>query len=223
MDISEIIVRPLTADGRLGFDKNRSLVAIVTNHRGRQVLSHITDVRDKVCVICNRGWTLTADSFMDQWLWVDMDKTVHETCMARYVSLSDQQTVRWAMRQTSLDWSMRTIPNDYMGNDPVWGGMGRPWYELELLDQPYSLIIGRRKRVWEIRLVPVNQLKHSAQLAATFADEDVTKGFSESGAMIHAWTDGKLYEYLVTMCKTEVLATNEATTTLPGDDSAVPG
>lgn len=193
------ILRPITADGMVGFDAFNQL-----NWKRQEgqytVSSIIADVREKICVICNHGWELTGPSMGDQVRWQLIDDWVHETCLIRHSGLRERAEFQSAMIDARSDdvgvrFKMDTVPNRYWGDKDPYGK--KPWYRFKLLDYPVWFIIGSRKRVVNIEAIPNGgDLSWWKAAEDVFAAEDVTKEFGPKRVMLHAWNEAKVKEYV---------------------------
>jgi hypothetical protein len=96
-----------------------------------------------------------------------------------------------------LPFRMKEIPNRYWPESDAYSK--KPWYEFTVLDRPYRFILGSRKRVAVVQVEPTEGVLVSLWLEAakdTFAAEDVTKTFNPEYALIHAWSEEKVKEYV---------------------------
>lgn len=216
------IVRPITADGLVGFDQFDQLC--LEEHKeehGREVIyqTFISDVRQKVCAICNHGWYPSAASMKDQYHWTLLDEPkagggetygfVHKTCYLRHLALNDRMDVHRALVGARIAFrGLTPIPNRYWPKGDVWGDL-RPWYRAEVVPPGIGdsapttceIIIGMRKRVWSIEIRPNANEEFSwcEKAERFFKKEEVTKEFSPKGILLHAWTEEKMREYLITL------------------------
>lgn len=219
MGIELPVVKPLTEDGLFGFDAFDQLTVCEVEKRsnGPRVTSwHIADVRKKTCMICNHGWEPTGPALADQIFWDLTKEFVHSTCLSRHCGLIERQDVRNAIVQARIRFNgLVPVPNGYDSSS------SRPWYRADLLDYPYRLLIGWRKRVWEIALLPrpcaasspdyerslaVERLADQppmklsipwwGQAKMEFDAENVTKEFGEPQILLHAWSDDALRDYI---------------------------
>lgn len=194
-----IIERSLTEDGMVGYDQFNQLC--LTKQEGKyEVTTFVSDVREKTCIICNRGWEPTGESFGDQCSWQLVDDIVHLTCLIRHVGLNERAEFQQAMldartREVKVRFEMETRPNGYWGDRDPYGA--KPWYRFKLLDFPVWFIIGSRKRVVNIEAIPNGgDLSWWKAAEEAFATEDVTKDFGPKRVMLHAWTEAKVKEYV---------------------------
>lgn len=200
-----MIVRTITEDGLVGFDQFDQLtLCSIDERRGWTSYTHIADVRGKTCAICNRGWEPTGPSLSDQYLWSLLDEHVHLSCLARHLSLIERDAVFWAICDARIRFKRLYVdPNGYYLQEDPWGKY-RPWYRAELLDHPYSLLVGMRKRVWSIELRGECLWYEAA--SKEFESENVTKEFSKTGVLLHAWGNENLREYIKRLAKVGGLA-----------------
>ena len=211
------IVRPITADGFVGFDEFGQLC--LSEVQGKYTtLTFISDVRQKVCAICNHGWYPSAKSMKDQYHWRLLDETkaggetygfVHLSCYVRHLALNDRTDVHRAIVGARIAFrGLVPMPNRYWPKGDIWGEL-RPWYHADVIPPGIGpsapttceLIIGRRKRVWSIEMHPNKgeEFAWCEKAESAFKKEDVTKEFSPKGILLHAWTEEKMREYLTTL------------------------
>lgn len=188
------IVKTITPDGRVGFDKFDQLWAQAKPESdGTIVSTMISDVRGKECRICQRGWDLTADHMLDQarlnhWM-------VHRKCLEGYDAVQSFYEIQRAFIAAGYLFRMEEIPSQYPYSPP--------WQEIIILQNDtdrtpvagVKVVVGRRKRVWEI------QAHGFGDLASQFEDVDDTKGYATDPSVpqhyyIHAWTVNQLIRYL---------------------------
>lgn len=196
------IVRPLTADGLFGLDKNGTCV--VQEVDGDHVTSwHVYDVRKMLCPICMHGWAETGPSIADQYKFKPFDKIAHLSCVARFHGLKDGMVVHAAIVSARILFrDLTETPNRYWPPADRWG-KHKPWYTVELLDHPFSLEIGFRKNVWSIRVtaLPPATCSWAEAAKACFVAEEVTKEFNSEAVLLHAWGNEKLREYVKTLAE----------------------
>lgn len=184
------IKRPVTEDGLVGYDEfDQFMVTCI--ERGHETSTHIHDVREQICQICNHGWEPNGPSMRDQFRWQLLEAFVHESCLARHQGLVERQDFYSALCNAPVRFrGLVAIPNQYWGPADVWG-KNKPWYRAELIDFPVRFVLGRRKRVDSIELIPEGGTKllgwESAKIA--FDDQNVTKEFSEDRILLHAYGD----------------------------------
>jgi hypothetical protein len=196
------IVRPITDDGLVGYDKFDQLTLCSPEGKWKSY-TFIADVRSKTCAICNHGWEPTGPSMADQYRWALLEEHVHLSCFVRHLGLIDRSEVYGAICDARIRFKGLVVePNGYWRGDDPWGKY-RPWYSAELLDQPYKLLIGMRKRVWSIELIAQGGTKCGWFEAASkeFEGENVTKEFGESRILLHAWGSEKMREYIKRLVK----------------------
>jgi hypothetical protein len=191
-----VIVRPITDDGLVGFNKSGNLIHCMLDGE-YQVTVGIADVRLQTCIICGHGWQETATSLGDQ-CWWDLAKShVHRTCLIRYEGLREREDFWSAIVGAKVRFGgLVPIPNRYWPASDPWAA--KPWYQAELLDYPAKLVLGARKRVFNIEVIAQGGIELSWWEAAreAFKDEDVTKEFSRAQVLLHAWGTEKMKEYL---------------------------
>lgn len=213
------IVKPITADGLVGFDEFNQLC--LEEHKeeyGESVVYRrfVSDVRQKVCAICNHGWYPSAASMKDQhhWRLVDEPKVgggttygfVHKTCYVRHLALNDRQDVHSALVDARIAFrGLSSMPNRYWPKGDVWGDL-RPWYRVEVIPPGIGdtapttceIIIGMRKSVWSIELHPNEgeEFTWYEEAKSAFDKHDVTKEFFQKGILLHAWGAEQMREFL---------------------------
>lgn len=193
------ILRPLDEAGNIGFDEFDQLLLAVPQEAGT-VIRSTPDLREKRCSICGKGWELNAEAWDDSMFWSAHEEVVHESCMVRYRSLQDRDDFRRRFIEARLRFRrLEPIFNQYRTRGR-WSA--RPWYQISLLDYPVDFIIGWRKRVVHIEVVPrEGQLDWWEKAAQAFVGVDVTKSFSPSRIYVHAWNEEKEKEYLWSLAK----------------------
>ena len=196
------ILRPITDDGRLGFDEFDQLFYWTKpDVSGARIGTIVADVRDSVCPICNHGWELQPEAFADQTYWYLIEEFVHESCLVRhhsFVERADFERIvsKVVVYKLGLSFSVELIKNGY------WPGSishsKKPWYRFSFKDLPVTLVIGHRKRVTSISVEPKEgkTLGWWNDAKKALSKEDVTKGFSGQEIFIHAWTNEKVAEYV---------------------------
>jgi hypothetical protein len=193
-----LTVRALTTDGKVGWDKLGQLwhTASVAD---REVYHLISDVRTYICPVCNHGWDITSESLADQCYWYIRKQWAHLSCYVRYLAIQDHELFYRALSETQIYFeSLEPIQNQYWSRDDVWGRL-RPWYLVQVLDLPFKIVLGRRKRVYSLEISGHFSIEQAKEL---FREEDVTKSFSttedfdKAKALVHAWSDTKLVQYL---------------------------
>jgi hypothetical protein len=203
------ILRPLTADGLVGWDQFNQIWLWEVEGETRR--GHIiADVREKICRVCNRGWETTAKGLGDQYYWQTREEWAHASCFVRYLALREYSFWHDALCGVFRFERPAEIPNEYGG---AWN---TPWYRVTLLDVPRTLKLGHRKRVYHMEIEPEGRyappaddtpeaaakrfaarartnLSHATKL---FEAEEVTKEVGADMVLVHAWTEEKAREYL---------------------------
>jgi hypothetical protein len=150
------------------------------------------------CLICCRGWDLTGASLADQYRWSLTESYVHRTCLDRHIGLTERAIYHDALCNAQIRFAtLEPVPNRYTG-EPL-----RPWYQAHAINTSFAFLLGYRKRVHHVEAVPRVGTKLGWADAAreAFDGENVTKEFSSSSVLLHAWSDEKLREYLVTIAR----------------------
>lgn len=187
------IVRPVTADGMVGYDGFGQFVLTMLTKHGR-VTTHIADVREKTCAICTYGWAPTGLAMEDQHRWGLIDDFVHRSCLVRHMGFVERAEISDAIYAARIrHHGLRVRENGYSCDE--WA---RPWYYAELIDFPVRLDIGWRKRVISIELRPQGgtELEWWSAAQDVFADESSTKDFGADLVLLHAWGYEKAKDYL---------------------------
>lgn len=212
-----IIVRPLTDDGLFGFDQFDQFMLGTKDVDGGMRFHFVADVRQKVCAICTRGWEPTGPSIGDQARWGLIDEYVHQSCLARHLGFVQRADVFQAVCDAGIRFEkLIPIPNGYWGPEDAWG-KHMPWYQADLIDHPYQLRIGHRKRVWEIVLLPYGRAQASKRLSgpeatvsfyaeakAEFGPEEkegITQTIDKRQVLLHAYGTAKMAEYVSRLAK----------------------
>jgi len=188
-----LIVRPITDDGLVGYDQFGQL-AVTKVEGDSQTSWFIADVRDKTCIICNHGWKPNATSMADQFRWDLVDGFVHNSCLERHSGLVEWAEFRNALVAAGVRFNgLRPVENGYWGPSSK-----RPWYVAELLDFPVAFKLGARKRVYHVEVVAQGgtSLSFHAEAEEAFKSEDVTKHFTPSSVLLHAWGFEKMRDYV---------------------------
>lgn len=211
------IIKPLSKDGLVGWDQYGQLWLWRVDGE-RRCGTTISDVRQKTCCVCRRGWEETAQSLGDQHYWQNRAEWAHESCFIRFRALQEYEFWEealvaggfifgwnddpWTMKEQKA--SLKAIPNEYWGSKDPWGAW-RPWYRVRILKKlqdgknvPHgrTLKLGSRKRVYHMEIEPGEGFYDEAAAHRLFDGEDVTKEIGRDGMMIHAWGDTKAQEYL---------------------------
>ncbi len=168
------IVNPVTKDGRVGYDKFGQFCHWTEPDKsGRCEGRFIADVRDKTCRICGNGWESTADSLINQTHWQLIEEHVHESCLARHWGLVERAEYQAVINQLRIPYSVKELPDGYRGSGSP---RSRPWYLFSFGRHPVVLVIGRRKHVHAISMLPTEDtsLDWHGQAEDAFRDEKVT-------------------------------------------------
>lgn len=207
------IVKPLSKDGRLGFDEHGQLCCWRPEPGGGMVGTIVPDLRGATCMICNHGWDLTPAAYSDHWNWRSQDCVVHETCMIRFTSLVDHALYYSSLVKAGLRFDkLERIRNQYWSVRDRWHA--RHWYRVRLLDSGRTLKFGSRKHVHHLEIEPGATLVDMGLAEKLFADEKVTKevirpsedrgtpkdwspNAQTEGFLIHAHNDDKVREYIL--------------------------
>lgn len=201
------IVTPVTPCGNAGIDQFGQLVVYETSGTGRRTMYVIRDPRGKTCTICGRGWELTVPGLKDQYSfnWATA-QLVHHRCMLGYHTLREQSLInsvlvndRW--NPGGLGIEVEEVPNEY---GMAWN---TPWFRIQFTKAlpGVSLVIGARKRVWEIRVEGIDHAQMD-ELVKAFAP---TIGTDTRGRMslstgrgawyVHAWSREAVRERVAMM------------------------
>jgi hypothetical protein len=192
------IVKPITPDGRTGFDKFGQLFSwSVPDLEGNMNGRIIADVRDKLCYICNRGWGNTSGELRDQ--VYENGIFMHGSCAEGFAKLRERYLLSDALIDGGFLFDFEEVPPRYPHSTP--------WRRVDILTNEYprkssgfKIVMGRRKRVWEIRAHGVGDMSKE------FEDMgNDTRGFIESSEdepefgsyyMVHAYSKEKMIDYL---------------------------
>lgn len=226
------IVRPVTCDGLVGYDRNDNFVAFAKLYgSGEPSIYSSTNTRDitgEMCPLCGKIWgpENTQAQFLDQ-IWSDAAmSSVHRSCFERALGFNEREKWVDALKEAEFDRSdimtIKQIPNEYRG---AWN---TPWYVIELKGvkrakgDPVMLKFGARKRVYNIEISGI-EANGPTLLMKKFEAEETTKDIIDGGHgfLIHAWGMDKSKEYLtgiVASLKAMEAAYKEMTT----DADAVP-
>jgi hypothetical protein len=196
----DIITRPISPDGRIGYDEFNQLRLCTPMESGGSLCYTMTaDLRDEKCALCGGAWAFSADAWSDQWYWHRYEERVHETCYVRYLDLKNRDEAFAHICALRLRFDLERQPNPYYPRGR-WSKLYA--YKAELTDYPANITIGVRKRVVEITVTPwEGELAWWQAAEAAFAKEDVTKSFSPTRVLLHAWTHAKEREYIVALAK----------------------
>lgn len=192
------IISPITKCGNAGFDAHNQLWVRVNDGSGRTTSKIIIDPRGKTCPICGKGWELTVEGMCDQFMYNIVNHGLaHYRCMEGYCSMKEREFVESILadrawhRDTSLGIEVDEIPNEY---GAAWN---TPWFKIRFTKvlPGVELVIGSRKRVWEIGLRNLNR-ERIGLLARTFDAALVTDtmGSNATSWYVHAWTKEQVVE-----------------------------
>lgn len=191
------MVEVITPDGRVGFDKHGQLWAWTErDDEGYSSGSIIRDVRDSTCYICGQGWELTADRLADQFM-ID-GRLIHRTCGYGHQKMDAYRDVQHACIDAGYLFNMEEVPPRYPHSTP-WQRITVLGNDKDRTDTGFRIVLGRRKRVWEVRG------HRLGDLTEVFRDVGDTKGYSQDSEedpdfgpyyYVHAWTKLQLVDYL---------------------------
>lgn len=203
------ILDPIVPDGRTGFDKYGQLASwSLPDADGTRTGIIIRDVRCMICKICNRGWQLTTESLRDQ---TRLDEwTVHKDCYAGWRAVNSHFDTRDLLIKAGYLFNMEEVPSQYP-HSPPWQQVAIYQNDTDrTLVEDKHIVIGERKRVWEI------QAFGFGDLSELFTDVNDTKGYGRSEEearnffYIHAWTKAQVEDYLTRIRLTIPLDTGRA-------------
>lgn len=190
------IVRPITADGNTGYDQYNQLIAWTEEADGYRTGRMIKDVRACKCYICGKGWGNTTKELLDQ---VALDgRDMHNSCYDGWRALNSYYDIQKAVMDAGFLFRMDEVPPRYPRSTP-WQRITVLHADKDRSDSGFRIVLGRRKRVWELRL------HGTADLTDKFDKPNNTKGYSECSDedaefggyfYIHAWDKKELVEFL---------------------------
>lgn len=190
------IIKPVTADGNVGYDAHGQFWIYRYDPRdaSRRIGSIYADLRGKSCILCDKEWKSEADDLADQFYVRNAEVHVHISCYQRHLTLLNR--IEWvsAIYKSGLNELMETftpVPNQYGG---AWN---TPWYNVTLKGGNSPILtFGARKRVDSISIKRLTQ-EQVAYLVEAFKNETTTQGKDgQDGYMIHSWGAEKTVEYL---------------------------
>jgi len=194
------IEKPITPDGRTGFDQFGQLVSITApDEDGYQTLRVIRDVRPCTCYICGRGWGNTTEELANQ--TNNEGRMMHETCLQGVRKLRSLESTQTALADAGFLFDLEEVPPRYPYSTP-WQRVTVLRNDVDRTDSGWRIVLGRRKRVWEVRL---HQAEIAPNIHARFNDVTNTKGHAvateaepEFGPYyyVHAWDKEELVDYL---------------------------
>jgi hypothetical protein len=175
----------------------KDLLAVLTKLSMTSTMSSFPPETHHRCRECERGWTLAT---CHDAVRCSDDSFAHAHCFALHREKQAFTTYYHAVTQSGLQGSrLDAIPNEY---DPK----GVPWARVRTLYGTFKM--GRRKRVFELDWSEVvkdrcrgrkyeerEKIQRAFRAQNLFSKEDVTK----EDALIHAWSEGKLVEYLTVL------------------------
>lgn len=194
------MVEVITPDGRTGFDKHGQLWSWTARDVEGRTSGHlIRDVRGCTCYICGQGWELTTERLKDQMF--DDERIMHHTCFDGHLKINARNDIRNALIEAQFLFNLEEVPPRYPHSTP-WQRVKVLCNDRERSDSNFRIVIGRRKRVWELRL------HGCSDVSKKFEDVNDTKGY-EDGAYrefddpefgpyyyVHAWTKHQMVDYL---------------------------
>lgn len=192
------IVDPITPDGRTGFDKYGQLVSWTLPDENGTRGYHVRDVRGKICYICNKGWQMTTEDFCNQTI-DDRGNLMHLDCLNGYHKINAYETISKALITAGFLFKCEEVPPRYPHSTP-WQRITIYCNDLLRSDSGFRIVMGRRKRVWELRLHNVPDVD------LYFNDVTNTKGYSCPSKeephfgpyfYVHAWSKEDLVDYLI--------------------------
>jgi hypothetical protein len=188
------IVKPITPDGRTGFDEYGQLFTwSVPDADGYKTGHIIRDVRAMKCYICDRGWGNTTEELQDQ---TSYDKfPVHKNCYAGMRKVQDRDTISAAFIDAGFMFKMTDL-------DPRYPDPGTPpARQISILHadddrtpSKYNIIIARRRRVWNI------QMHGAGDMTKIFQDVTDTKGYTGEDYQGYEETDRHLGAHFYVHC-----------------------
>lgn len=195
-----MIKRPITEDKMVGYDEYNQLCLSYREREDRDWITtiFISDVRNKICAICQHGWESNSISMKNQSRWRLINETVHETCLVRHHSFIERAELENILVDAGIRFlGLKPIENRYWPK--TCEESKKPWYEARLMEYPGKFIIGWRKRVINIEFSPHEEYDTTMPDAkfyeGIFAAEGVTKEFKNNHLLIHAWDCKKATEY----------------------------
>lgn len=202
------VIDPIVPDGRTGYDQFGQLMTwtepdAAGYRRGWQ----IRDVRECACAICNQGWDLTSERLQDQAFVDHGKKPVHRTCLQGVHELNEMWL--WDRLMQNLgdftpyhveEGEVRYLHSTRSRTITILN------YDKERTPSPVKLLVYRRKRVWELRIYGLGDLReHFVDFRAgkgSTINYQTTRGFedatedSEAYYYIHAWEEEQALEIL---------------------------
>lgn len=149
------ILRPITADGYTGFDQfNQLMTRTAPDANGYWTMWMIGDVRGETCCICGQKWKTSQDittaEMQNQTTRENGRLLMHKTCYDGYARLTERNFWLGKMYTLSVPFEITELNVRYPHSTP--------WYRIDIKNYDkerslcgVTLIVGRRKSVWEIR------------------------------------------------------------------------
>ncbi len=202
------IVRPVTTDRLVGYDKFDQFMVYRRQSDGSLVGCIRWDLRGKTCILCNQPWIAKSESLDDQVFSRDIEDHIHLSCQTRLRSYQGRVNLIDCLRQAGLGLSpkLTALPNQYNPDSKY----ATPWYCIEFAGEERirlpRIIYGPRKNVSSISFVFLSVADHDYFIDA-FKDEEVTKignsGTEEDSISytIHSWTKEKTVQYFKVFAK----------------------
>lgn len=192
------IVKHLTPDGMCGWDDRGQLWLWEAEEGGGKCGRIIGDPRGQKCRLCQQGWILTCESLKDQRYDQDNKEWWHYSCYVRYLATKDRDLFCGALVGAHIRFGgFKEIPSGYWRQDPLWSK--RSWYIAQASDQPVQITLGSRKRVYNIEFEPTpgtGELLYWKAAEKEFELEKVTKEFSPTRVLLHAWGSDQVKDFL---------------------------
>jgi hypothetical protein len=160
-----MIVRPISSDGNVGFDKFEQLV--IQKQEGKYTTTRIVhNSLDETCPICGKGWEPTVESLENQWGISCMgkytrtksgelghsDRPCHYSCYKGMLYVKEAQMWYDIFCDREINkgpgYEIDEVPNEYNG------GWNNPWYRYRPKHLPgVDIVVGSRKRVYQIKFL----------------------------------------------------------------------
>ncbi len=149
------IITPITADGLTGFDEFGQLCTRTpTDANGHWTAWIIGDVRGHECCICGQKWKTnfqaTTFELQNQMTLENGRLLMHKTCYEGHAKLTERNFWLSKMYDLKVPFEITELNVRYPHSTP--------WYRIDIKNYDkdrtlcgVTLVVGRRKRVWEIR------------------------------------------------------------------------